>query len=95
MAVRLVVTLTAVPGKGAELAKVYQARAEIARKEAGCEQFDVFQGVDNKDTVILLERWVHQAALDVHAQQPATKSAIPEGLRASVEREDYTYNRTR
>ena len=95
MAVRLVNTLKAVPGKGAELAKVYQARAAIARKEAGCEQFDVFRGVDDADTVILLEKWVDQAALDVHAAQPATKSAIPEGIRASVEREDYEYNRTR
>jgi quinol monooxygenase YgiN len=95
MAVRLVVTIKALPGKGAELAKVYQARAEIARKEAGCEQFDVFQGIGNTDTVVLLEKWVDQAALDVHAQQPATKAAIQEGLRAGVEREDYTYNRTR
>jgi quinol monooxygenase YgiN len=95
MSVRLVVTLKAVPGKGAELAKVYQGRAATARKESGCEQFDVFRGVDDTDTVILLERWVDQAALDVHAAQPSTKSAIPEGLRAGSEREDYVYNRTR
>ena len=95
MAVRLVVTISALPGKGAELAKVYQARAATARKEPGCEQFDAFQGIDRPDTVILLERWVDQAALDVHAQQAATQSAIPEGLRAGSEREDYIYNRTR
>ena len=39
MAVRLVVTITAAPGKGAELAQVYKARCAEAQKEPGCEQF--------------------------------------------------------
>ena len=55
----------------------------------------MFQGVDDTDTIVLLERWVDQVALDVHAQAPATKAAIPEGVRSEVRREDYTYNRTR
>jgi quinol monooxygenase YgiN len=95
MSVRLVVTITAASGKGAELAQVYKERAATARKEAGCEQFDVFHGVDHPDKVVLLERWADQAALDVHAQQPSTRAAIPDGLRVGAEREDYQYNRTR
>ena len=43
MAIRLVVTLTAAPGKGAELAQAYRARCEEVMKEPGCEQFEVFQ----------------------------------------------------
>ncbi len=95
MSVRLVVTITAAPGKGSALSKVYQERAATASKEAGCEQFDVFQGVDDPDRIVLLERWADQAALDVHAQQPSTRSPLPEGLRLGSEREDYQYNRTR
>src|SRR5262249_12026184 len=45
MAIRLVVTITAVSGKGSELAQAYKARCAEAMKEPGCEQFEVFQGV--------------------------------------------------
>jgi quinol monooxygenase YgiN len=95
MPIRLVVTFTAVAGKGSELAQEYKARAANARKEPGCEQFDVFQGVDNPDTVVLLERWIDQAALDTHAQQASTRAPLPPGLREGSTREDYEYNRTR
>jgi len=42
MAVRLVVTFHAVPGKGAELAQAMKARCEVSRQDAGCEHFEVF-----------------------------------------------------
>jgi hypothetical protein len=37
MAVRLVVTFHAAPGKGAELAQAMKARCEVSRQDAGCE----------------------------------------------------------
>jgi quinol monooxygenase YgiN len=96
MTVRLVVTLTAAPGKGAELAKAFKTRAAEVIKEAGCEQFDVFQGVANTDQVVLLERWADQAALDAHARLNSTRPPIPAELRiGNGAREDYQYNRTR
>jgi quinol monooxygenase YgiN len=96
MAVRLVVSITAVPGKGAELAQAYKARCEECMKEPGCEQFEVFQSVLDPDKLALLERWSDQAALDAHAKLNATRPALHPGLRAgSGEREDYEYNRTR
>ena len=96
MAVRLVVTITAVPGKGSELAQVYKGRCADAMKEPGCEQFEVFQSVMNPDKLALLERWVDQAALDVHAELNRPHPPLRPELRAgSGEREDYTYNRTR
>ena len=68
MSVRLVVAITAAPGKGAELAQAYRARCEECVKEPGCEQFEVFQSVLNPDKLALLERWTDQAALDTHAK---------------------------
>ena len=68
MAVRLVVTITAAPGKGSELAQAYKARCADAMTEPGCEQFEVFQSVANPDRLALLERWTDQAALDAHAR---------------------------
>jgi quinol monooxygenase YgiN len=96
MAVRLVVTFNAAPGKGAELAQAMKARCEVSRRDAGCEQFEVFQSVSEPDKLVLLELWKDQAALDAHAKLQAQRPSLPEGLRLGAgEREEYTHSRTR
>ena len=55
MSIRLMVTITAVPGKGAELAAQYRGRCVDVMKEPGCEQFEVFQSVLDPDRLVLLE----------------------------------------
>ena len=96
MGIRLVITMTAAPGKGTELAQAMRGRCLEVVKEPGCEQFEAFQSAVNPDRLTLLEHWKDQAALDVHMKVNATRTPIPEGLRVGiVEREDYTYNRTR
>jgi len=96
MAIRLVVTITATRGKGSELAQAYKARCAEVMKEPGCEHFEVFQSVVNPDKLVLLERWVDQAGLDVHIQLNSTRPPLlPELRSGSPEREDYEYNRTR
>lgn len=96
MAIRLIVTIGAAPGKGAELAEAYKARCAEVMKEPGCEQFEVFQSVVNPDKLTLLERWTDQAALDAHARLQGTRPPLRPELRAgNTEREDYAYNRTR
>ena len=94
MAVRLVVTINAAPGKGNELAAEFRKRCAEVVQEPGCEQFEVFQSVVNPDKLALLELWKDQAALDVHAGVNKTRAPMPPGLRAGAEREDYTYSRT-
>ena len=95
MAIRLVVTITATRGKGFELAQAFKARCAEVMKEPGCEQFEVFQSRVNPDKLALLERWVDQAALDVHARLNSTRPPLlPELGAGSPEREDYEYNRT-
>ena len=64
MAIRLIVTITAAPGKGSELANLYLGRCAEVIKEPGCEQFEVFQSAVNPDKLVILERWADQAALD-------------------------------
>src|SRR5438132_12675923 len=96
MAVRLVVTFHAVSDKGAELAQAMRARCEVSRQDAGCEQFEMFQSVSDRDKLVLLELWKDQAALDAHAKLQAGRPPLPEVLRLGAgEREDYTYNPTR
>ena len=96
MAIRLIVTINAAPGKGTELAQGYRARCAEIMNEAGCEQFEVFQSVVNPDKLAILERWRDQAALDAHAKLNSTRpSLLPELRVGRGEREDYQYNRTR
>jgi quinol monooxygenase YgiN len=96
MSVRLVVTITAAPGKGAELAEAYKVRCAEVMQEPGCEQFEIFRSAVEPDRLALLERWRDQAALDAHAKLNATRPALRPELRAGAgEREDYAYTRTR
>ena len=96
MSVRLIITLAAAPGKGAEFAAAFRTRCEEVMQEPGCEQFEVFQSVLNPDKLTLLELWKDQAALDVHAKVNATRAPMPPGLREGAgQREDYEYKLTR
>jgi quinol monooxygenase YgiN len=96
MAIRLIVNITATPGKGSELAQAYKVRCAEIMKEPGCEEFEIFQSAVSPDKLALLERWTDQAALDAHLQLNSTRPALPPGLRVgATEREDYAYNRTR
>ncbi len=96
MAIRLIVTINAAPGKGTELAQAYKDRCAEIMGEPGCEQFEVFQSVVNPDKLAILERWTDKAALDAHAKLNSTRPPLRPELRAgSTEREDYEYNRTR
>lgn len=96
MAVRLMVTITAAPGKGAELGEAYRERCAEVMEEPGCEQFEAFRSVVDPDKLVLVERWADQAALDAHAEVNRTRPPLRPELRAgATEREDYEYNRTR
>ena len=99
MPVRLVITTHAKPGKGTELAQAMADRCRAVQQEPGCLQYEVFQSALNPDTLVTLELWADQAALDAHAQVNASRPPNPilAALRADDirPREDYTYHRTR
>ncbi len=96
MALRLIITFTAAPGKGAELAAAFRERCAEVAHEPGCLQFEIFQSALDPDKLTLLELWEDEAALAEHAKLNATRAPFPPGLRAGTpEREDYVYSRTR
>jgi len=80
MAVRLVVTITAAPGKGAEFARTFKPRCEESRKDPGCQQFEIYQSVFDPDKFTLIELWDSQASLDAHAKLQAARPPLPAGL---------------
>ena len=74
MAVRLVVTINAAPGKGAELAQAFRSRCAEVAQEPGCQQFEVFQSQLDPDKLVLLELWADADALAQHAKVNATRA---------------------
>ena len=40
--------------------------AEAVRQEVGCESYAYFLPMDDPETVLLIDRWRDQAALDAH-----------------------------
>lgn len=82
-AVRLVVTITAAPGKGSELARAMAPRLADVRKEPGCEQYDLFQDTERPDTLVLLERWTDETTLEAHSALNRTRTPVAPELRGA------------
>lgn len=96
MSLRLVITINAAPGKGAELAEALKGRCAEVATEPGCLQFEVFRSAVDPDKLTLLELWEDEAALAAHAKMNATRAPLPPGLRGPPgAREDYVYAKTR
>ena len=75
MSIRLIVSMRAVPGKGAELAQAYRERCAGIAQEPGCEQFEVFQSVVDPDRLVLMELWQDGGTISYRAsvkERPGT-----------------------
>lgn len=93
-AVRLIITLNAAPGMGAEFAAAFVERCREVMSEPGCQQFEVFRSELEPDKLVLLELWESEAALAEHARMNQTRAPMPAHLRGpGATREDYLYAR--
>ncbi len=96
MSVRLVITVNTLPGRSEEFAALMRERYREMRQEPGCEQFELFQSVDDPDRFVTLELWEDEAALAAHADANKARGPTSPNLRVDPgQREDYVYNRTR
>jgi quinol monooxygenase YgiN len=73
MAIRHVVTIQVAPGRAADFASAFKDLQAIAQQQPGCEQYELFQSLDDPDKVVLLERWAGQALLDKHMEAERTR----------------------
>lgn len=89
MAVRVIVSIDALPGKGPELARLRSPFQADVRKEPGCEQFDLFQNTENPDKLLLVERWSDQTSLDAHAERNRQRPSVGAELRAGPGRSEH------
>jgi quinol monooxygenase YgiN len=95
MAIRQVVTIQVAPGKAADFASAFKALQAITQHEEDCDQYELFQSLDDPDKVVLLERWASQELLDKHmeAERIRNRSAVDAlvalwapGITPSIER---------
>jgi quinol monooxygenase YgiN len=77
MAIRHVVTIQVAPGAAADFAEAFKALQAIALQEEGCEQYELFQSLDDPDKVVLLERWASQELLDKHMAAERSRTPSP------------------
>ncbi len=66
MAVRLVVNMQAIKGKGDELARTFASVIPGVLKEPGCEEYHLLRSIEDSDRFVLLERWKDKKSLDDH-----------------------------
>ena len=67
-------TIPIAPGKTAEFLSAFKALQAITQQKDGREQYELFQSLDERDKVVLLERWVSQALLDKHMDAERTRN---------------------
>jgi quinol monooxygenase YgiN len=77
MAVRLIVTFTALPGKGQDFARAFAPVIQDVLKEPGCEQYELFVSQSEPDKLVLLERWADEAALEAHSAANRARGPSP------------------
>ena len=75
MAVRLIVTLEAFPGKREEMLAAYAKRCPSVRAEPGCIEFRMSQDIENPDRFVLIEGWESEEALAAHGALPPDPNA--------------------
>jgi quinol monooxygenase YgiN len=78
MAIRHVITIQVAPGRAAEFAAAFEALRSTVREQDGCEEYDLFQSLEEPDRVVILERWNSQERLDRHmeAERTQDRSAV-------------------
>ncbi len=75
MAIRHVVTIQVAAGKAASFTSAFKALQAVAQQEEGCEQYELFQSLDDPDKMVMLERWASQELLDNHMEAERTRHA--------------------
>jgi quinol monooxygenase YgiN len=66
MSIRHVVTVRVAPGRAADFARVFEDLRAVTLKEEGCEEYELFQSVQDPDRLVVLERWKSHDLLEKH-----------------------------
>ena len=73
--VTVIATLTAAPGKDAELKSILVPLADAARKEPGCVSYSLLQNNARAGQFFTYETWADKAAIETHLKGPGIAAA--------------------
>ncbi|MER7674466.1 putative quinol monooxygenase [Kitasatospora sp. NPDC096128] len=76
MTIQIVVTFGLVPERLEPTLAAFQELAEHTRREEGALRFDVFRSQEEEHTVVLVEEWADQAAIDLHMKEEYTRAFL-------------------
>ena len=91
MAVRIIVTMDAIPGKRDDLVEAFRAICPEVQQEPGCQQYELHQSLEHPDRLVLLEKWDDEESLTVH--QGLMNERRASGFKADDYRSDRTVER--
>lgn len=64
-------------GKKEEFHKAMEELLIKSREEEGCLLYDIYEGRDDTNSVVLLEHWKDQVAIDIHGKTDHFMTIIP------------------
>lgn len=76
MHIHLTATLKSKPEFTREVKAFLQHMVTESRKDAGCIQYNLHQGIDDTNLFIFQEIWESKAALDAHNRQPLIREFL-------------------
>ncbi|MFQ6132910.1 MAG: putative quinol monooxygenase [Armatimonadota bacterium] len=76
--VKLIARLKARAGQEELLTDALRKLSTPSRQEAGCLEYVVCRGRDDPATLLVLEEWESQAALDAHMETPHFQAFLAE-----------------
>ncbi len=72
----VVAQIKAKPGKEAQVGQELLSLVAPSRKDAGCLNYDLHQGLDNPALFLFHENWSSKAHLDQHLQKPDLQAVL-------------------
>ncbi|MET9363225.1 putative quinol monooxygenase [Streptomyces sp. NPDC006632] len=76
MTLQITVLFDVLPDRIDSIAPAFAELAEHTRREAGALRFDAFLSESRENTVVLIEEWTDQDAIDQHMKQPYTQDFL-------------------
>ena len=72
----VIAQVKALPGKEGQLRQELLSLVAPSRKDAGCLNYDLHQGLDNPALFLFHENWTSKAHLESHLQKPALQAVL-------------------
>jgi quinol monooxygenase YgiN len=77
MSIHHVIAIQVAPGRAADFASASEVVHAVASQDEGFEQYELFQSLEARDRLVLLERRANQELLDKHMEAERSRDSAP------------------